>query len=338
MEKMGELGLLGMMVDPAYGGAGVDTITYVMAVEEISKTSAALGVMMSVNNSLVCYPLEKFGTEEQKKRYLPEVATGKRIGSFALTEPGAGTDAAAQTTTAVPDGDEYVLNGTKVFITNAVGAGLFIVFAMTDRSKKHRGISAFIVPRETKGLSLGTVEDLMGIRGSGQAEVVMQDCRVPKENMLGKEGDGFKIAMATLDCGRIGIAAQAVGIAQAALDEAVKYSLEREQFGRPIAKFQAIQWMLADMDTEIQAARLLVYRAAFAKDTQKRFSKEAAAAKLFAAEAAMRATTKAVQVFGGYGYTKDYPVERFMRDAKITEIYEGTSEVQRMVISGALLK
>ena len=336
--KMGTLGLMGMMVEPAMGGAGCDTVCYTIAIEELARASAAVAIIASVNNSLVCYPLQKNATEDQKKSYLPDLASGKKLGSFGLTEPGAGTDAGSQATVAVKKDNEYILNGTKIFITNATNADTFIIFAMTDKAKGPKGISAFIVEKTFPGFSIGTVEELMGIRGSGQAELVMDNCRVPAGNLLGAEGAGFGIAMATLDSGRIGVAAQAVGIAQAALEECQRYAMEREQFGKPIGKFQAIQWMVADMATEIEAARLLVRKAAYAKDTQKRFSAEAAMAKLFASEMCMRATVKAVQIHGGYGYTKDYLVERLIRDAKITEIYEGTSEVQRMVISGGLLK
>ena len=336
--KMGKLGLMGMMVEPAFGGAGTDTVSYTIAIEEISRASAAVAIIMSVNNSLVCYPLQKNANEAQKKKYLPDLASGKKIGAFALTEPSAGTDAGAQATIAVKKDNEYILNGTKIFITTATNADTFIVFALTDKTKGAKGISAFIIEKNFPGFSIGTVEELMGIRGSGQAELVMDNCHVPAENLLGAEGAGFGMAMGTLDSGRIGVAAQAVGIAQAALDESCKYSMEREQFGKPIGKFQAIQWMVADMATEIEAARLLVRKAAQAKDTQKKFSSEAAMAKLYASEMVMRATTKAVQIHGGYGYTKDYLVERLIRDAKITEIYEGTSEVQRMVIAGGLLK
>jgi butyryl-CoA dehydrogenase len=285
---------------------------------------------MSVNNSLVCNILEKFGTEDQKKNYLIPLAKGEKLGAFCLTEPNAGTDAGSQASTAVKQGDGYVLNGNKVFITNGVAADTFIVFAMTDKTKGTKGISAFIVIP-------GKLEDKLGIRASGQIEMFLEDCKVPLANIIGQEGEGFKIAMATLDAGRIGIGAQAVGIAQGCMDEAVKYAKEREQFGKPIAKFQAIQWMIADMATEIEAARLLVRKAAYTKDTKKKYSEEAAMAKLFAAETCMKVASKALQIHGGYGYTKDYPVERMFRDAKITEIYEGTSEVQRMVISGARL-
>jgi butyryl-CoA dehydrogenase len=337
VRKMGKLGLMGMCVDPKYGGSGTDTVSYSIGVEEVSRCCASTGVIMSVNNSLYCYPIETYGTDEQKEQFLTPAAKGEKLGCFGLTEPNAGSDAASQTTTAEPDGDEWVINGSKVFITNGSDADLCVIFAMTDKSQGTRGISAFIIPTDSPGFSLGTIEDKLGIRASGQAELVFQDCRIPKENILGDIGKGFRIAMSTLDGGRIGIASQAVGIAQAAFEESLQYSKEREQFGRSISKFQAIQWMLADMATEIDAARLLTHRAAFAKDHQKRFSMEAAMAKLYASEVAMKTTTKAIQVHGGYGYIKDYPVERFFRDAKITEIYEGTSEVQRMVISASKL-
>ena len=337
-KKMGKVGFMGMMVPQEYGGADAGAISYVTAIEEVAKVCASTGVIMSVNNSLVCHPILTYGTEEQKQKFLRPLASGEKLGAFGLTEPSAGTDASSQTTTAVMDGDEYVLNGSKVFITNGSDADIFVVFAMTDKKQGTRGISTFIVEKDTPGFTLGKYEDKLGIRASGQVELFFSDCRIPKENLLGKEGAGFKIAMATLDGGRIGIAAQAVGIAQAALEESIKYSKERVQFGRPIATKQAIQWMIADMAARIEASRLLLYRAAAAKDAGKRYSYEAAMAKLVASETAMDVTTKAIQIHGGYGYTKDYPVERFFRDAKITEIYEGTSEVQRMVISGTLLR
>lgn len=337
VRKMGELGLMGMTVDPVWGGCGADYVSYATAVEEISRVDASHGVIMSVTNSLACWPIEKYGTDEQKEKYLRPLATGAKLGAFGLTEPNAGTDSASQISVAVPDGDEWVLNGSKVFITNAFAADTFVIFMNTDPTKGTRGISAFILEKGTPGFSLGTFEDKLGIRCSGTNELVFEDARIPKENLLGAEGRGFGIAMSTLDGGRIGIACQALGIAQRCLDESIKYSKEREQFGRPIAKFQAIQWMIANMATNIEASRQLVYRAAFAKDHQKRYSSEAAMAKLFASETAMEAATKAVQIHGGYGYSKDYVVERLFRDAKITEIYEGTSEVMRMVISGGLL-
>lgn len=336
IKKMGPLGLMGMPIPREYGGAGVDSISYAIGIEEISRVCASTGVIVSVHTSVGTYPIYLFGTEEQKRKYLPLLAKGEWIGAFALTEPNAGSDAGAAQTTAKLEGDYYVLDGTKIFITNGSVAGTVIVIAVTDRSKGTRGMSAFIVEKGTKGFTYGSREKTMGITSSDTSELVFEDCAVPKENMLGKEGEGFKIAMVSLDGGRIGIAAQAVGIAQAALDESIKYSKEREQFGKTISKFQAIQWMLADMATEIEAARLLTYRAAYLKDAKKRFSMEASMAKLYASEVATMAAIEAVQIHGGYGYTKDYPVERLFRDAKITEIYEGTSEVQRMVIAANL--
>jgi len=336
VKTLGEMGIMGMFVPEEYGGSGADTISYAIAVEEISRVCGSTGIIVSVNNSLACFPLLHFGTEEQKKRYLIPLASGKKLGAFGLTEPGAGTDAGAQRTVAEKDGDHYIINGSKIFITNGPVADTLIIFAMTDRAKGMRGISAFIIEKEMPGFSIGTIEDKLGIRGSLQGELVFQDLRVPQENMLGQEGRGFGIAMQTLDCGRVGVAAQALGIAQGALDHSIQYAKERVQFGRPIGKFQAISFMLADMETRVQATRYLVYSAAFAKDNNKNYSKEAAMAKLYAAETAMKVTTKAIQIHGGYGYTKDYPVERYFRDAKITAIYEGTSEVQRMVISRAL--
>jgi butyryl-CoA dehydrogenase len=338
VEKMKQFGFLGIPFSKEYGGQGCDYLTYVLAVEEFSKVCGTTGVILSAHTSLCGSPINEFGTPEQKAKYLTKVASGESLGAFGLTEPGAGTDAAGQQTKAVLDGDHYVLNGTKIFITNAANADVFIVMAMTDKSKGTRGISAFIVEKSFPGFTIGKHELKMGIRGSATCELIFQDCIVPKENLLGKEGQGFKIAMKTLDGGRIGIAAQALGIAQGAVDETVKYTKERKQFGRSISKFQNTQFQLADMQTKVDAARLLVYRAACNKDAGISYSVEAAMAKLYAAEAAMAVTTKAVQLHGGYGYTRDYPVERMMRDAKITEIYEGTSEVQRMVISANMLK
>lgn len=338
VEKMGKYHILGIPFPVEYGGAGGDEISYAIAVEELSKACATTGVICSAHTSLGSWPIYKFGNEEQKQKYLVPLAKGEHIGAFGLTEPNAGTDAAGQQTTAILDGDDYVLNGSKIFITNGGQADTYIILAMTDKSKGTRGISAFIVEKDYPGFSIGKIEEKMGIRASATTELIFQNCRVPKENLLGKEGEGFKIAMATLDGGRIGIAAQALGIAGGALEETVKYLKERQQFGRPIANFQGLQWMVADMATEIDAARLLVYRAAFNKANNLPYSKEAAMAKLFAAETAMSVTTKCVQLFGGYGYTKDYPIERMMRDAKITEIYEGTSQVQQMVIAAAVLK
>ena len=335
--KMQKYGFLGIDVPKQYGGQGCDSLAYVMAIEEISKVCATTGVILSAHTSLCCGPILKFGSEEQKQKYLVPLASGKKLGAFALTEPNAGTDAAGQQTKAVLDGDEWVLNGSKIFITNGKEADIYIVFAMTDKALGTKGISAFIVEKGTPGFTFGTKEKKMGIRGSSTYELVFTDCRIPKENLLGAQGKGFSIAMQTLDGGRIGIAAQALGIAAGALDCAVAYVKERKQFGRALAKFQNTQFKLADMATRVEAARLVVYKAAMAKDSQKKFSVEAAMAKLFAAETAMAVTTEAVQLLGGYGYIREYDVERMMRDAKITEIYEGTSEVQRMVISGALL-
>jgi butyryl-CoA dehydrogenase len=338
IKTMAKLNLLGLPIPSEYAGAGVDTVSYILAVEEISKRCASTGVIMSVHTSVGTYPIYLFGTEEQKQRFVIPLASGDRIGAFALTEPSAGSDAAGVQTQAVREGGNYVLNGSKIFITNGGVAGSVIVMAMTDKSKGHRGISAFIVERDTPGFTYGSLEKTMGMIGSDTSELVFEDCEVPKENLLAQEGMGFKIAMKALNGGRIGIAAQALGIAEAALEESIKYSKEREQFGKPIAKFQAIQWMIADMACEIEAARMLVMQAAYMKDRGGKFSNEAAMAKLYAAEVAMRATTKAIQIHGGYGYIKDYPVERFFRDAKVTEIYEGTSEIQRMVIAANLLK
>lgn len=338
VEKMARAHMLGIPFPEEYGGAGGDEIAYAIAVEELSKVCATTGVILSAHTSLGSWPIYKFGTEEQKQKYLVPLAKGEKLGAFGLTEPNAGTDAAGQQTVAVLDGDHYVLNGSKIFITNGGQADTYVIFAMTDRTKGTRGISAFIVEADTPGFSIGKVEDKLGIRGSATTELIFQNCRIPKENLLGEEGKGFKIAMATLDGGRIGIAAQALGIAQGALDVTVEYLKERQQFGRPLSKFQGLQWMVADMETEINAARLLVYRAAFNKANGLPYNKEAAMAKLFAANTAMSVTTKCVQLHGGYGYTKDYPVERMMRDAKITEIYEGTSQVQQMVIAANVLR
>ncbi|HIV87060.1 MAG TPA: acyl-CoA dehydrogenase [Candidatus Pygmaiobacter gallistercoris] len=337
VEKLKKYGFLGIPFPREVGGQGCDTLTYVLCIEELSKVCATTGVIVSAHTSLGTDPIKKFGTPEQQEKYLKKLASGEYLGAFALTEPGAGTDASGQQTKAVLVGDHYVLNGSKIFITNGGQADTYIVFAMTDKTKGTKGISAFIVEKGFPGFSIGKKEDKLGIRASSTTELIFENCIVPKENLLGAEGKGFSIAMQTLDGGRIGIAAQALGIAAGALDEAKKYVNERKQFGRPIAKFQNTQFVFADLATKVEAARLLVYKAAMAKDTQKRYSVEAAMAKLFAAETAMEVTTKVVQMFGGYGYTRDYPVERMMRDAKITEIYEGTSEVQRMVIAGNLL-
>ncbi|WP_238884218.1 acyl-CoA dehydrogenase [Clostridium sp. YIM B02551] len=338
VKKMAKLGMLGIPFKKEYGGAGGDTVSYIMTVEELSKVCGTHGVIVSAHTSLCASVVDQFGTPAQKEKYLPALAKGEKIGAFGLTEPGAGTDAAGQQTVAVLDGDNYILNGSKIFITNGGVAETFIIFAMTDRSKGTKGISAFIVEKDFPGFSIGKLENKMGIRASSTTELIMENCIVPKENLLGAEGKGFGIAMKTLDGGRIGIAAQALGLAQGALDEAIAYMKERKQFGRPIAAFQGLQWYIAEMDVKVQAARQLVYKAAWTKDQGLPYTLEAARAKLFAADVAMEVTTKAVQIFGGYGYTKEYPVERLMRDAKITEIYEGTSEVQKMVISGSLLK
>lgn len=338
VEKMKKYGFFGIPYPKELGGQGCDVLTYIMCVEELSKVCGTTGVIVSAHTSLCADPIYKYGTKEQKEKYLVPLASGKKLGAFGLTEPGAGTDASGQQTKAVLDGDHYVLNGSKIFITNGGQADIYVVFAMTDKSKGVKGISAFIVEKEFPGFSIGKKEKKMGIRGSATTELVFENCIVPKENLLGQEGKGFSVAMTTLDGGRIGIAAQALGIAEGALDETIKYVKERKQFGRSIAAFQNTQFRIADMKTKIDAAQLLVYRAAMAKQAGGKFSTEAAMAKLFAAETAMAVTTECVQLFGGYGYTREYPVERMMRDAKITEIYEGTSEVQRMVISNALLK
>ena len=330
-------GLSGLPVPAKYGGAGQDVVSYILAVEEISKASAALGVTLAVHVSLVSQPLLWFGTEKQKMRYLKPLAQGKQFGSFCLTEPGAGSDVASMESKAIPKGDGYVISGRKYFIVNAPIASTYLVFAMTDKSLAHRGISCFIVERDMPGVKIGKIFDKMGIRSSVVSEIKFDNVKVPAENMLGRPGDGFKIAMDTLDCGRISIAAQAVGIAQASLDAAIEHAKSRVQFGRPIADLQAIRWMIADMATEIEAARLLTHKAARLTDQGARHTKEASMAKLFAASTAVEATRKALQIHGGYGYMTDLPLERYYRDAKITEIYEGTSEVQRLVISNELL-
>ena len=336
--KMAKIGLMGIPVPKEYGGAGSTNQMYTMAVEELSRVCATTGVIVSAHTSLCVAPIMEHGTEEQKKKYLPKLASGQWLGAFGLTEPNAGTDASAQQTVATPDGDGYIINGTKIFITNAEYADVFIIFAMTDKSLGTKGITAFILEKGMKGFSIGKKELKMGIRGSATCELIFEDVRVSKDQVLGKIGGGFGIAMKTLDGGRIGIASQALGIAQGALDETVKYTKERKQFKRAIAQFQNTQFQLADMKTKVEAARLLVRSAAYKKDMKLPYSADAAMAKLFAAETSMEVTTKAVQLHGGYGYTREYPVERMMRDAKITEIYEGTSEVQRMVISANLLK
>jgi butyryl-CoA dehydrogenase len=338
IKKLADGGWMGMPFPAEFGGAGVDYLTYAIAVEELSRSCAATGFTMSVHTGLACGPIALFGNEEQKKKYLTPMAKGEHLGAFALTEPGAGTDVGAATSTAVLDGDEYVLNGVKTFTSNGPVANTYVTFAWTDKNDKRNGMSAFIVPREAPGLSVGEHFMKMGIRASQTSEIIFKDCRIPKENLLGKVGDGMKIAMNSFDHGRIGIAAQAVGIAQAALDESISYSKQRVQFGKPISRNQAIQWMIADMYTDITAGRFLYYYAASLKDQGLPFSKEAAMAKVFCAEMCSKHASKAVQIHGGYGYCKGQKVERLMRDAKITEIYEGTSEAQRMVIAGNVLR
>jgi butyryl-CoA dehydrogenase len=338
IRKMADLGLMGLPFPEEYGGAGGDAISYAIAVEEIARASGSVAITYSAHISLACSPIYLFGTEEQKKKYLIPMARGEKIGAFGLTEPGAGSDAAAIKTRAVLDGDEWVINGQKIFITNGSIADVVVIAAVTDPAKGKRGISNFIIEKGTPGFRVGREEDKMGLRGSVTSELIFENCRVPKENLLGKEGEGYKQFLITLDGGRIGIGAMAVGLGMAALEAAAKYAKERVQFGQPIAEFQAIQWMIADMATELEAARLLVLRAAWLKDQGQRFTKEAAMAKLFASEAAVRACYKAIQIHGGYGYTKDYPVERFYRDARLTTIGEGTSEIQRLVIARHILE
>lgn len=338
VKKMGELGFMGMMTDPKYNGGGMDTISYVLAMEEISKIDASASVCMSVNNSLVCWGLERFGTEEQKEKYLKPLAAGEKIGAFCLSEPEAGSDATSQRTTAEDQGDHYLLNGTKNWITNGKSASVYIVIAQTHPEKRHKGINALIVERGMPGFVIGKKEDKMGIRGSDTHSLMFQDVKVPKANRIGEDGFGFTFAMTTLNGGRIGIAAQALGIAAGAYEFALKYAKERKAFGKHLSEHQAIQFKLADMATKIDAARLLVWQAAYLKDQKKDFVKAAAMAKLFASQIAQEVTTEAVQIHGGYGYVKEFHVERLMRDAKITQIYEGTTEIQKMVISRELLK
>ncbi len=337
VEKMAKYGLLGVPFPTEYGGAGGDHISYAITVEELSKKCASTGVICSAHTSLCCWPIFNWGTEEQRQKYLPDLLSGKKLGAFGLTEPGAGTDASGQQTRAEDCGDYWLLNGAKVFITNGGYADVFVVMAMTDKSKGNHGISSFIVEKGDEGFSIGKTEDKMGICASSTTELIFQNCKIPKDRLLGEIGDGFKVAMSTLDGGRIGIASQALGIAQGALDVTVEYMKARKQFGKSLSKFQALQFMVAELETKINAARLLVYRAADMKDKHLPYGPAAAMAKLYAAETAMYVTTKCVQLHGGYGYTKDYPVERMMRDAKITEIYEGTSEVQKMVIAASVL-
>ena len=338
IKQLGELGFMGMMVDPNYGGSGLDTLSYVLAMEELSKIDASASVVVSVNNSLVCWGLDTYGTEEQKAKYLPKLAAGEQIGAFCLSEPEAGSDATSQSTTAVDMGDHYLLNGTKNWITNGGSCEIALVIAQTDREKGHRGINVLIVEKGMDGFVVGQKEDKLGIRGSDTHTLLFNDVKVPKENRIGEDGFGFKFAMKTLSGGRIGIAAQALGIAQGALDLALAYSKERKTFGKPIHDHQAIAFKLADMEMKVEQARLLVYKAAWLKDQGMPYDKESAMAKLAASEAAMWVSTEAVQVHGGYGYVKEYHVERLMRDAKITQIYEGTSEIQRIVISRDLIK
>ena len=338
IQKMGALGFMGMMVDPAYGGGGMDTLSYVIAMEELSKIDASASVCMSVNNSLVCWGLEKFGSEEQKQTYLTKLATGELLGAFCLSEPEAGSDATSQQTSATLEGDYYLLNGTKNWITNGSSASVYLVIAQTDASKGHKGISAFIVERGWEGFVVGKKEDKLGIRGSDTHSLMFTDVKIPVQNRIGAEGFGFTFAMETLNGGRIGIAAQALGIASGAYELALAYSKQRKAFGKPISQHQAIQFKLADMATQIEAARLLVFKAAWLKDQGEDYAQASAMAKLYASEVAMNVTIEAVQVHGGYGYVKEYHVERLMRDAKITQIYEGTSEIQRIVISRNVLK
>ncbi|MDQ3072414.1 MAG: acyl-CoA dehydrogenase [Bacteroidota bacterium] len=337
IKKMGELGFLGMMVDPKYGGSGLDTVSYVLAMEEISKVDASCSVIMSVNNSLVCWGIETFGNEEQKQKYLPKLATGEWIGAFCLSEPEAGSDATSQRTTAEDMGDHYLVNGTKNWITNGNSASVYLVIAQTDVGKGHRGINALIVEKSWDGITVGRKEDKMGIRSSDTHSIMFQDVKVPKENRIGEDGFGFKFAMKTLDGGRIGIASQALGIASGAYELSLKYARERKAFGKEIANHQAIQFKLADMATRIEASRLLCLKAAYLKDEHDNYGLASAMAKVYSSETAMWVTTEAVQVHGGYGYVREYHVERMMRDAKITQIYEGTSEIQRIVIARGVL-
>jgi len=338
LKRMAELGLLGMMVPPEYNGAGVDTVSYVLALQEVAYACASTAVIMSVQNSIVCETINRFGTEDQKITFLKRLAVGEVIGAFALTEPQAGSDPVSQSTTAEKDGQHYVLNGTKRFITSGKNAGMVIVTAKTDKSQRHKGLSAFIVEKGSPGFSVGKTEEKMGLCASDTTDLIFEDCRIPAENLVAKEGDGFKIAMTALDGGRIGIASQSVGVAQAALDAAVSYAKEREQFGQPISKFQGLRWILADMATDLEAARHLTFYAAAKKDRAERFTMEASMAKLYASEMVNRVTAKALQIHGGYGYTKEYAVERFYRDARVFTIYEGTSEIQRIVIANHLLE
>ena len=338
LKKMAELGLLGMMIPAEYGGEGADTISYVLALSEIAYSCASTAVVMSVHNSIVCESILRFGSEAQKKKYLPKLAAGKMLGAFGLTEPEAGSDPVSQVTAAVRDGDTYLINGTKRFTTTGKNSQLVIVTAKTDESQRHRGISAFLVEKGTPGFKVGHMEDKMGLRASDTTDLLFDDCRVPDGNLLGREGEGFKLAMTALDGGRIGIAAQSIGVAQAALDASIRYAKQRSQFGQKIAKFQGLRWMIADMATELEAARQLTMSAAAMKDQKAKFTRQASMAKLFASEMVNRITAQAIQIHGGYGFTKDYEVERYYRDARVFTIYEGTSEIQRVVISNHLLK
>ena len=338
LKKLGELGLMGMMVPPEYGGSGADSVSYVVALAEVAYACASTAVVMSVHNSIVCESILRSGTDDQKKKYLPQLASGGILGAFALTEPNAGSDPSRQTTKAVFEGDSYVINGTKRFTTTGKNAGLVIVTAKTDEAARHKGISAFLIERDTPGLTVGPLEDKMGLRASDTADLILEDCRIPAENRLGNEGDGFLIAMTGLDGGRIGIAAQSVGVAQAAFDASVQYAREREQFGQSISKFQGLRWTVADMATEIEAARLMMLSAAEMKDNGENYTLQASMAKLFASEMVNRITAQAIQMHGGYGFTKEYPVERYYRDARVFTIYEGTSEIQRVVISNLIFR
>ncbi|MGE3522501.1 MAG: acyl-CoA dehydrogenase [Candidatus Dadabacteria bacterium] len=338
VDKMGELGFMGMMVPEEYGGSGLDCVSYVIALEELCAACASTGIIMSVNNSLVCAPILAFGSEKQKQEYLPDLASGKKLGCFSLSEPDAGSDPASMRTIALRKSDSYVINGAKAWVTNGAEADVMVLIAATDPSKGHHGISAFIIDMDNPGVKIAKLEHKLGIKATSTAQVYFEDCKVPNSAMIGQEGDGFKVAMTTLDGGRIGVATQAVGIGRAAFEEAVRYSKERQAFGRTISSFQGLQFMMADMATRLEASRLLTLQAAVMKDKHMNYSKESAMAKLYAAETAMWVTTKAIQIHGGYGYTVDYPVERHFRDAKITEIYEGTSEIQRVVIAREILR
>ena len=337
-QKLAELGLFGVYIPEEYGGAGMDVVSYAIVIEELSRGCASTGILVSAHTSLVVDPIYKHGTEEQKKKFLVPLASGEKVGAHAMTEPGAGTDVASISTTARKEGDKYIINGTKHFITNGKEAGIYVVFAKTDKEARHKGISAFIVEKDTPGFSIGKLEHKLGIRASSTAELIFENCEVPAENLLGKEGQGFYIAMECYDGGRVGVAAQAIGIAQAAFEEALAFAQERSQFGQPIANFQAIQFKLADMATAIEAARLLNLKAAWLEQEGKLFYHHSAMSKLMASDVAMRVTREAIQIMGGYGFTQDYPVERYYSDAKITEIYEGTSEAQRLTIARNLLK